>query len=56
MQLACFLVGLCYGLMTFKAAGQIHLEAFYAMPKGRCRVLVGCMAAVSGAHMSDNLA
>jgi len=45
-QLAFFLLGLCYGSVTFKHAGQIHLEAFYAMPQGRPRALVGWMAAV----------
>lgn len=47
LQLGFFLLGLCCGALTFKAAGQIHLEAYYAMPKGKCRSLVGWMAVVS---------
>lgn len=47
LQLGFFLLGLCYGSVTFKLAGQIHLEAFYAMPQGKCRTLVGWMAVVS---------
>lgn len=46
-QVAFFLLGLCYGVTTFKHAGQIHLEAYYAMPKGECRRLVAWMAVVS---------
>jgi hypothetical protein len=47
LQLAFFLLGLCYGCVTFKLAGQIHLEAFYSMPRGKCRRLVKWMAVVS---------
>jgi hypothetical protein len=47
LQLAFFLLGLCYGCVTFKLAGQVHLEAYYAMPKGRCKNYVACMAVVS---------
>jgi hypothetical protein len=46
VQLAFFLLGLCYGSVTFKLAGQIHLEAFYSMPRGKCRRLVKWMALV----------
>ncbi|WIA10699.1 hypothetical protein OEZ85_010879 [Tetradesmus obliquus] len=46
VKLAFFLLGLCYGCVTFKLAGQIHLEAFYSMPRGKCRRLVKWMALV----------
>lgn len=53
VQVAFFLLGLCYGCMTFKIAAQIHLEAYYAMPKGHCKQLVMWMALVRGLAASQ---
>jgi bacteriorhodopsin len=44
IKIACFLVGLCFGFLTFFTAAKVYIESYHMVPKGKCRRLVLLMA------------